>query len=180
MNLSREIYENERILLEELDKKEIISVFWKQLLYFEQNRNSNIEGSQTQFDELFEVDRNFSDFMSWEKRNLIYASIELFKDIQNNTFLLSVDSIVNLHKKFYLVDKNSMNIDSQNYLNQIKPGYILSSNDPINWIGKITNNREEDLKNATLIPVIPEEKKKELEKLVQITREKIKKKNYLF
>lgn len=173
MSLSREINENETRLLNALDEKSIIPVFLKQLLYFEQNRNSNIEGSQTQFDELFDVDRSFNDFMSWETRNLIDTALGLFKDIQNDTLAFNVDTIINLHKKLYLQVDNTMNIDAGEYLNKVRPGYILQKGDPINWIGRKTLNREQDLKNATLIPVIPEEKRNELNKLVARVRNHI-------
>ena len=173
MQLSKEISVNERHLIDALGEQNIIPIFLKQLLFFEQNRNSNIEGSQTQFDELFDIDRNFGDFMSWETRNLMDASLELFSDIRKDLFSFNVDSIINLHKKLYMLDKNRMNIDSNKYIQRIKPGYILTDGDPINWIGRKTSDREKDLTDAILIPVIPEDKKDALEKLVKDIREKI-------
>ena len=173
MQLSKEISVNERHLIDVLGEQNIIPIFLKQLLFFEQNRNSNIEGSQTQFDELFDIDRNFGDFMSWETRNLMDASLELFSDIRKDLFSFNVDSIINLHKKLYMLDKNKMNIDSNKYIQRIKPGYILTDGDPINWIGRKTSDREKDLTDAILIPVIPEDKKGALEKLVKDIREKI-------
>ena len=173
MQLSKEISVNERHLIDSLGEQNIIPIFLKQLLFFEQNRNSNIEGSQTQFDELFDIDRNFGDFMSWETRNLMDASLELFSDIRKDLFSFNVDSIINLHKKLYMLDKNKMNIDSNKYIQRIKPGYILTDGDPINWIGRKTNDREKDLMDAILIPVVPEDKKDALEKLVKDIREKI-------
>ena len=173
MQLSKEISVNERHLIDSLGEQNIIPIFLKQLLFFEQNRNSNIEGSQTQFDELFDIDRNFGDFMSWETRNLMDASLELFSDIRKDLFSFNVDSIINLHKKLYMLDKNKMNIDSKKYIQRIKPGYILTDGDPINWIGRKTNDREKDLTDAILIPVIPEDKKDALEKLVKDIRKKI-------
>ena len=173
MELSKEIKTNESIIENISNSTEYHGVFLKQLLYFEQNRNSAIEGSQTQFDELFGANEKIFDNDTWETKNLIRLGTEILNDIKNDVFSFNIDTIINIHKKLYSNENYKTSFDNAAYVKKIKPGYILKSGDPINWIGFKTSDREHDLKNALLIPVIPEDKYNKLKQLIEETRKKL-------
>ena len=172
MQLSKEIKENESRIDPISESNKYSSIFLKQLLFFEQNNNSAIEGSQTQFDELFE-DEIINDNDTWETKNLINTAMEILEDIKNDVFSLNIDTIINIHKKLYSNKEHKTAFDNEVYIKSKRPGYILKAGDPANWIGRKTDDRERDFREALLIPVIPEDKYDALENLINETRDKI-------
>ena len=101
MELSKEIKINEAKIESLSGSTEYPKIFLKQLLYFEQNNNSSIEGSQTQFDDLFTKNETINDNDTWETKNLIKLGVELLNNIKNNVFSFNIDTVINMHKKLY-------------------------------------------------------------------------------
>ncbi len=157
------------------------SILLMNLVDREAQISSLIEGSKTQFEDLSYDIEKIDNVFSWETRNLINLYKKSLKEIDNDTFFLSKDSIRNMHKELYLKNSNSkfnVTFDSKKIRKKIKPGIIINDDNHPNWIGQRNYNLklEENLKNATLIPIKPSLKENYLNNLCEIITNKIKNK----
>ena len=157
------------------------SVLLMNLVDREAQISSLIEGSKTQFEDLSYDIEEIDNVYSWETRNLINLYKKLLEEIDNDTFFLSKDSIRNMHKELYQKNTNgkfNVTFDPKEIIKKIKPGKIINDDNNLNWIGQKNCNLklEENLKNATLIPVKPSLKEEYLNDLCKTITNKIKNK----
>ena len=139
--------------------------------------SSWMEGSKTQFEDLSYDIEKIDNSSSWETRNLINLYKKTLKEIDDNTFFLSKDTIRNMHKELYLKNINQFNItfDPKKIIEKIKPGKIVNNDDTPNWIGERNYDwtLDKNLENATLIPIKPSQKEEYLNDLCETIKNKM-------
>ena len=139
------------------------------LLERESVDSSILEGTQTQYDEMYyDISEGIRDRYSWEVRNLINLYKFSYKELDDKTLDYTVDDLKFLHRKLYsreLKDYKSI-FDPINIIKNIKPGHIIVDDSKANWIGFKSNH----FKEITLLPIKPSKKIMYLEDMFKMIR----------